>query len=84
MQTLGRARDHYWRVIKMAKACDIDLADALEKGQITVAGCSEMITACRGCTQVGTCDRLMDVAPKVDAAPEYCENKDTFARLRHK
>ncbi len=36
MQTNGDARAHFWRVVKMAKANDVDLSTALDEGQITV------------------------------------------------
>ena len=82
MQTLGNARDHFWRVIKMAAANRVDLSEALDKGAITADAYADMITGCRGCKQVGTCDKLLAKRPQLEAAPEYCVNKDTFARLR--
>lgn len=82
MQTLGNAREHFWRVIKMAKACDVDLSTAMDEGQINVSEWSDMITGCRGCAQVGKCDRLLRETAQLDQAPEYCVNKETFAELR--
>ena len=82
MQTLGDARAHFWRVIKMAKACDVDLSTALDEGKINSLEWSDMVTGCRGCAQAGKCDRLMREQVKVDKAPAYCVNKDTFAELR--
>lgn len=82
MQTLGDARAHFWRVIKMAKACDVDLSTALDEGKIDIDGYADMITACQGCTQVGTCDKALATIPKLDEAPEYCVNRETFAELR--
>lgn len=84
MQTLGNARDHFWRVIKMAKACDVDLSTALDEGQIDIDGYAQMITSCQGCTQVGTCDRTLAAVPKLEQAPEYCENRAIFGQLRGK
>jgi hypothetical protein len=82
MQTLGNAREHFWRVIKMADANRVDLSDALDTGRITVEDYSEMITKCRGCTEVGKCDRLLSALPSLEKAPAYCENRDTFAELK--
>ena len=82
MQTLGDARAHFWRVIKMAKACDVDLSTALDDGDIDSAQWSDMVTGCRGCSQVGKCDRLLREQPKVDQAPAYCVNQSTFVALR--
>lgn len=82
MQTLGDARAHFWRVIKMAKACDLDLSTALDEDRINIAAYADMITGCRGCAEVGKCDRLLAEQAHLDQAPGYCENGDTFARLR--
>lgn len=82
MQTLGDAREHFWRVIKMADACEVDLSTALDENRINIDEYADMITSCRGCTQVGKCDRLLADGPKLEHAPDYCENRDTFAVLR--
>lgn len=82
MQTLGNARDHFWRVIKMAKANRVNLSDALEDGQINVEEYADMITGCRGCTQVGACDKLLAAQPALTEAPDYCVNRKTFAQLK--
>jgi hypothetical protein len=82
MQTLGDAREHFWRVIKMANACEVDLSTALDEKKINIDEYTDMITGCRGCTQVGKCDRLLAEAKQLDRAPEYCVNKETFAELR--
>ena len=82
MQTMGDARAHFWRVIKMAKACDVDLSTALDEDRINIADYADMITDCQRCAQVGKCDRLLAAFPKLDDAPNYCENRDMFAALR--
>ncbi len=82
MQTLGNARAHFWKVIKMAKVCDVDLSTALDEGKIDIESYTDMITGCQGCSQVGKCDRLLADTQHLDQAPEYCLNGDTFAQLR--
>ena len=82
MQTQGDAREHFWRVIKMAKACEVDLATALDDGKIDVPFYADMITACQGCTQVESCDRKLAEMPTLEEAPLYCVNREVFARLR--
>ncbi len=82
MQPLGDPRAHFWRVIKMAKATDVDLSSALDGGRIDVPAYTEMIHRCRGCAAVGACDRLLAAQPQLDAAPGYCENAHRFGRLR--
>lgn len=82
MQPLGDAREHFWRVIKMADACDVDLSTALDEDRINIAAYADMITGCRSCRQVAACDKLMAEETQIDQAPLYCVNKDTFAELR--
>lgn len=82
MQTLGDARAHFWRVIKMAKACEVDLSTALDEDKINIAEYADMITHCRGCEEVGKCDRLLAKQAHVDEAPGYCVNREVFVELR--
>jgi hypothetical protein len=84
MQTLGDAREHFWRVIKMADACDVDLSSALDEGRIDITQYAQMITSCQGCTQVGSCDKTLAARPKLEVAPSYCENRAVFGQLRTK
>ncbi len=82
MQTLGNAREHFFRVIKMANANKVDLSTALDECAITVDDYAGMITGCQGCTQVERCDRLLAEKATLDEAPGYCVNRDRFAELR--
>ena len=82
MQTQGNAREHFWRVVKMAKATQVDLSTALDDGTINVDDYAGMITRCQGCAQVGKCDKLLARMPELDETPDYCVNHDTFAELR--
>ena len=40
------------------------------------------VNRCRGCAQVGKCDKLLATMPVLPQAPAYCENRDEFAQLR--
>ena len=82
MQTLGDPREHFWRVVKMAKANEVDLSTALDEGQIDIAQWADMVEGCRGCEEVGKCDRLLAAQAQVDVAPGYCVNRLTFAELK--
>jgi hypothetical protein len=82
MQTNGNARDHFWRVIKMAKANRVDLSTALDEGKITSHAYADMITGCQGCADVGKCDRLLAAVDRLPEVPAYCVNHETFAALK--
>lgn len=82
MQTLGKARDHFWRVIKMAKATRVDLSTALDEGRININEYAGMVTGCQSCTHVGKCDRLLAQVERLAKAPAYCVNRTTLAQLQ--
>lgn len=82
MQTTREVREPFGRVVNMAKACEVDLSTALDQSQIDVDAYADMVTACCSCPQVGQCNQLLADVPTLDQAPEYCANKDVFARLR--
>ncbi len=82
MQTLGNAREHFFRVIKMANANNVDLSSAFDEGRISLDAYADMITGCQGCSEVGKCDRLLDNETTLNEAPEYCVNRDTFKTLQ--
>ena len=82
MQKLGNIRDHFVKVVKMSNACGVDLSTALDQGQIDAEAYADMVTRCRGCTQVGACDTLLATTPTLPQAPDYCVNREEFAHLR--
>lgn len=79
---LGDARAHYWKVIAMADAVGVSLVDEWDAGRLTPKAHAGMIDRCRGCKGVAACGRLLDKWPDLQAAPDYCANKSTFAQLK--
>ncbi len=82
MRPLGDERAHYWRVMGMSHACEVDLQKALVTGKLTHTDYAAMIHRCRGCERVGACDRTLAAGHPRDEAPEYCVNHDVFERLK--
>lgn len=82
MQPLGDMRAHCQKMVKMSKACGVDLSTALDQGAISAGDYADMVTACRGCADAARCDRQLAPMPVLDAAPDYCVNRDTFAALK--
>lgn len=81
MQPLGDPRGHYWRVIGMSHACNVDLEKARDGGALSSASWADMVQRCRGCPCVGQCDRSL-ARGDVAAAPDYCVNQASFERLK--
>lgn len=82
MQNPGTTHNDFLRVVNMAKSCQVDLSTALDLGQIDAPAYTDMVIGCGGCAHGGSCDRLLATAPSLQAAPEYCVNRDTFGQLR--
>ena len=57
---LGDMTDHYWLVQRMAKACGVDTAAAVERGDLESNGWTEIVNACRSCQWVDGCQRWLD------------------------
>lgn len=65
----------------MATRLDIDLADRISNApDMQTRNFANMVMRCARCDQHENCTRLQEDNPALDAAPEYCRNKDVFAR----
>lgn len=79
---LGDARRHMLLVRDMARAVGADLEHAQRDGILTEADWAEMVTLCRGCADVETCERwLKQRELGVDAAPPVCGNAELLDDL---
>ena len=79
---LGPVNAHYWRVLRMAQASGVDLAEAVAQAEISAEDWAAMVTRCRGCQWVEGCARWLarsddDARP----APRACLNHDRFDAL---
>lgn len=82
---LGAERRHYWMVMRMADASDIDLVAAVRAGALTQADWAAMVLRCRSCACVESCQRWLD-DPTAGGAqrtvPEGCLNRAHLAALK--
>lgn len=84
MPKLGAISEHLTLVRRMAQATGTDLAGALQDGGLTSADWADMVTNCRGCACADSCRAhlsMTEITGRPTAAPDYCENRATFARL---
>lgn len=81
MKPIGKSMDHYWRVIDMANATDVNLVQAMDENRLTAQDWAEMVETCRRCDWVPECDRLLSRAPNLQNAPSRCANCFKFAGL---
>lgn len=80
---LGDTTDHYWRVLRMARANGTDLIAATDQGHLTSDAWAGMVQRCRGCTWADACSHwLNDPEQARRDTPHECVNRTHFAALR--
>lgn len=64
----------------MADRLGVDLAAGIETApEIGAASYRRMVLACAGCTEHDACTDLQAEHAHLEAAPEYCRNRERFA-----
>lgn len=84
IQVLGKLRDHYWRVLRMASTIGLDLVAIRKGGHLSSHDWAEIVTACRGCEWADKCDVWVNRSDMVQCAPSTCVNRKKFEMLRRK
>ena len=64
----------------MAERLDIDLEARMSDGEAAGRSYLNMVMRCANCSEHETCARLQDENLMLDAAPDYCMNKDVLKR----
>ena len=81
MKPMGATRTHFWLMLGMAKAVNVNLVEAGATGKITQDGFAGMVTACRTCSNASGCRKLLEREERLTTTPDYCVNGDIMARL---
>jgi hypothetical protein len=66
---------------RMARTLGADLADAELRGDLPPEMQHEMLSACMGCAEPGTCADWLARTAEAEAAPGYCRNRDILQAL---
>jgi len=75
-------KTHADLVDRMAGTVGVDLEEAMMEGRMTFDQLGDAVLSCTGCSQPETCRKwLAEQQEVVDAAPDYCRNRDMFRRL---
>jgi hypothetical protein len=72
---------HEALMARMARTLGADLDDAELRGDLPPELRDEMLLACTGCSDPGSCAHWLDRHHEADAAPGYCRNGDLLHRL---
>ncbi|WP_306153830.1 DUF6455 family protein [Roseovarius sp. MMSF_3281] len=79
---LGDPNLHFWLTRSVARAVHVNLSDALAAGRLTPAHYADMVTKCRRCPYVSTCEAwLAENAAGAPAVPAHCANADLLNTL---
>lgn len=66
----------------MAERLDVDIADRMASAPDEQArSYATMVRRCAHCDQHENCMQLQENNPALDAAPDYCRNRDVFQRF---
>lgn len=64
----------------MAERLDIDLEARMAQSETAGRSYLNMVMRCSKCSDHAACARLQDENPLLDAAPDFCMNKDVLSR----
>ena len=80
---LGDPATHFWLTRSVARAMGVNLSEALASGALTVGDYAAMVTECRRCMHVESCQHWLatEAVPRC-AAYEACRNRDVLERLQ--
>lgn len=72
---LGDAELHFWMTRSVAKVMGINLSEAMAAGRLTAQDYAAMVTDCRECPQVHTCQGWLGEQRQLSrSAPPGCAN----------
>lgn len=75
-------RNHHETLMtRMARTLGTDLDDAELRGDLPPEMRDDMLSACTGCSQPGTCADWLARTAEAEAAPAYCRNRDILRSL---
>ena len=79
MSFVSRMSESADLVAGMATRLDIDFADRIAAAPDTaVRSFASMVMRCTGCRDHAACRKLQDENLMLDAAPDYCRNRDVL------
>lgn len=81
-QHLGDPTLHFWLTRSVAKAMGLNLSEAMANSRLTTAEYAAMVTACRQCPRVDSCQCwLGDQRTLAQDTPPGCANADLLREL---
>lgn len=82
VQPLGDPAKHFWLSRSVARAMGISLSEAMAEGRLSAADYAALVTRCRTCTSVSSCQAwLGQTAGCAAEAPKECMHAELFEHL---
>ncbi|SHM09447.1 hypothetical protein SAMN05443432_104385 [Roseovarius litoreus] len=79
---LGDPTRHFWLTRSVARAMNLNLSEAMAHGYLSARAYSDMITRCRTCQHVESCELwLASSAGGARCAPAHCVHADILNDL---
>lgn len=81
-QTMGEAELHFWLTRSVAKVMGISFSEAMADNRLTAQDYASLVTACRSCALVESCqDWLAAQKSQAKAPPPGCTNSEALVAL---
>ncbi|MBU2963739.1 hypothetical protein KO516_23495 [Citreicella sp. C3M06] len=82
---LGDPARHFWMTRSVARVMGLSLAEEMRCGRLEAEEYARMVTSCRGCPVVSSCESWLGRQTCIAAsAPQGCCISATLARLRRR
>lgn len=85
MEPLGDPARHFWMTRSVARVLGVSFSEAMASGHISQKEYADLVTRCRQCQFVDTCERwLAQQSTRAEVAPECCMHGDLFETLKQR
>lgn len=82
MQNQSTLRKHASLVDRMSDRLGVDLEEEVLRGNVTPGLIPDLVLRCTNCTNPEACQRLLKSVSRLETAPSYCMNRESFDALR--
>lgn len=80
---LGDPNRHFWLTRSVGRVMGLSLGQAVLDGRLSEQSYCGMVTRCRRCLQVDSCERWLGAQPvPPTSAPDFCPNSEIYNRLK--
>jgi len=81
---LGDPNLAFWLTRSVARAVGVNLSEAMHEGALSAADYTAMVTRCRMCAHVDTCQAWLAIhGAAAERVPDHCANADLLNGLSH-